>query len=148
MQATFYGGMVRRKRPSCGHCGIGWQCRHLMALVPAPTDDTPVFQSTLDQLQEKTKEKMPAHKTKGIHAPLEVSPALGKIIGTQKGERLTRGEVVKKLYAYVKEKKLQDEEFKMYFKPDATMKPVFGEEEQRMCWMLKHLKGHLTIPKK
>ena len=111
-------------------------------------DDTPVFQSTLDQLQEKTKEKMPAHKTKGIHAPLEVSPALGKIIGTQKGERLTRGEVVKKLYAYVKEKKLQDEEFKMYFKPDATMKPVFGEEEQRMCWMLKHLKGHLTNPKK
>merc|ERR1712181_165151 len=58
------------------------------------------------------------------------------------------GEVVKKLYAYVKEKKLQDEEFKMYFKPDSTMKPVFGEEEQRMCWMLKHLKGHLTNPSK
>ena len=91
---------------------------------------------------------MPAHKTKGIHAQLEISPALAKIIGTEKGEKLTRGEVVKKLYAYVKEKKLQDEEFKMYFKPDATMTPVFGEEEQRMCWMLKHLKGHLTNPTK
>merc|ERR1712203_1202219 len=78
---------------------------------------------------QKIYSKMPAHKTKGIHAQLEISPALAKIIGTQKGEKLTRGEVVKKLYAYVKEKKLQDEEFKMYFKPDATMKPVFGEEE-------------------
>ena len=91
---------------------------------------------------------MPAHKTKGIHAQLEISPSLAKIIGTEKGERLRRGEVVKKLYAYVKEKKLQDDEFKMYFKPDATMKPVFGDEEQRMCWMLKHLKGHLTNPSK
>merc|ERR1712203_571572 len=97
---------------------------------------------------EKIYSKMPAHKTKGIHAQLEISPDLAKIIGTQKGEKLTRGEVVKKLYAYVKERKLQDEEFKMYFKPDATMKPVFGEEEQRMCWMLKHLKGHLTNPAK
>merc|ERR1712192_107818 len=91
------------------------------------------------QNQKAEKYKMPAHKTKGIHASLEISPALAKIIGTGKGERLTRGEV---------EKKLQDEEFKMYFKPDATMKPVFGEEEQRMCWMLKHLKGHLTNPSK
>merc|ERR1712080_95595 len=98
--------------------------------------------------EDKKAKKMPAHKTKGIHAQLEISPALAKIIGTEKGERLTRGEVVRKLYAYVKEKKLQDEEFKMYFKPDAAMKPVFGEDEQRMCWMLRHLKGHLTNPTK
>ena len=70
---------------------------------------------------------MPAVKTKGIHAPLEISPALAKIIGTEKGEKLTRGQVVKKLYAYIKEEGLQDEEYKMYFKPDKTMEPVFGD---------------------
>ena len=50
---------------------------------------------------------MPAVKTKGIHAPLEISPALAKIIGTEKGERLTRGQVVKKLYAYIKDEVLK-----------------------------------------
>merc|ERR1712043_126462 len=101
------------------------------------------------QLHKKTKRLKRCRLTKRkASTQLEISPALAKIIGTEKGERLTRGEVVKKLYAYVKEKKLQDEEFKMYFKPDAAMKPVFGEEEQRMCWMLRHLKGHLTNPTK
>ena len=50
---------------------------------------------------------MPAVKTKGIHAPLEISPALAKIIGTEKGEKLTRGQVVKKLYAYINENNLK-----------------------------------------
>ena len=30
-------------------------------------------------------DNMPAVKTKGIHAPLEISPALAKIIGTKRG---------------------------------------------------------------
>ena len=75
---------------------------------------------------------MPAVKTKGIHAPLEISPALAKIIGTEEGERLTRGQVVKKLYAYIKDEGLQDAEYKMYFKPDKTMEPVFGDDTLRM----------------
>ena len=91
---------------------------------------------------------MPAVKTKGIHAPLEISPALAKIIGTEKGEKLTRGQVVKKLYAYIKDEGLQDAEYKMYFKPDKTMEPVFGDDTLRMCHMMKHLKEHLTSIKK
>merc|ERR1711944_77153 len=98
--------------------------------------------------EDKKAKKTPAHKTKGIHAPLEISPALAKIIGTEKGEKLTRGQVVKKLYAYIKEEGLQDAEYKMYFKPDKTMNPVFGEDTLRMCHMMKHLKEHLTSAKK
>merc|ERR1712037_803064 len=130
-----------------GAGSLGHKCR----LSQSHTDrdaGTVDRRSHFSPQKSKIYSKMPAHKTKGIHAQLEISPALAKIIGTQKGEKLTRGEVVKKLYAYVKEKKLQDEEFKMSFKPDATMSPVFGEDEQRMCWMLKHLKGHLTNPTK
>ena len=97
---------------------------------------------------QKCPDKMPAVKTKGIHAPLEISPALAKIIGTEEGERLTRGQVVKKLYAYIKDEGLQDAEYKMYFKPDKTMEPVFGDDTLRMCHMMKHLKEHLTMVKK
>ena len=51
------------------------------------------------------------------------------------------------MYPDVKEHKLQDKELKMDFKPNETMKPVFGEEEKRMCWILRHPKGHLvTLP--
>ena len=34
---------------------------------------------------------MPAHKTKGTHAQLNMSPDVAKIIGAGKGKRLTRG---------------------------------------------------------
>ena len=106
------------------------------------------FHCIFNQVLWLLTDKMPAVKTKGIHAPLEISPALAKIIGTEKGEKLTRGQVVKKLYAYIKEEGLQDAEYKMYFRPDKTMKPVFGEDTLRMCHMMKHLKEHLTSAKK
>ena len=51
------------------------------------------------------------------------------------------------MYPDVKEHKLNDKERKMDFKTDETMKPMFGEEEKRMRWILRHLKGHLTSPK-
>ena len=42
----------------------------------------------------------------------------------------------------------QDPESKAYFTPDKTMQPVFGSSKQRHFGMTKHLKGHLTDPKK
>ena len=39
--------------------------------------------------------------------PLDVSPALAAIIGTKKGEQVNRAQVMKKLWAYLKEKNLQ-----------------------------------------
>ena len=41
--------------------------------------------------------------------------------------------MVKKLYAYIKDEGLQDEEYKMYFKLDKTMERVFGDDTLRMC---------------
>ena len=79
---------------------------------------------------------------------LDVSPALAKIIGTKKGEQVSRPQVVKKLWAYLKEKKLQDPENKQFFTPDKLMKPIFGSERQKCFGMSKHLKDHLTNPNK
>ena len=88
---------------------------------------------------------------------LNVSDQLAKIIGTKKGEKISRPQVsspcvfsfclniilpqcVKRLWAYLKEKELQDPENKQWFTPDDTMAPIFGEEKIKCFSMSKYLK--------
>merc|ERR1712168_427212 len=80
----------------------------------------------------------------GLTKPLNLSAELAEIVGAKKGEKLSRPEVVKRLWAYIKEKKLQDPENKQYFKPDTTMEPVFGKDKVRAFGMARFLKTHLT----
>jgi len=89
---------------------------------------------------------MPASPSKktGINAELNVSEGLAKIIGTKKGEKISRPQVVKRLWAYLKEKNLQDPENKQFFTPDSTMAPIFGTERIKCFSMSKYLKEHLT----
>ena len=63
---------------------------------------------------------------KTLNQPLEISPALAKIIGTTKEETIHRKEVIKKHYVYIKEQNLQDPEEKTYFTPYKMMEPFFG----------------------
>merc|ERR1711970_406384 len=86
--------------------------------------------------------KMP--KGSGLTKPLNLSAELADLLGVKKGEKLSRPEVFKKLWAYIKEKKLQDPENKQFFKPDKKMEPIFGKEKIRAFGMAKHLNGHLT----
>ena len=89
---------------------------------------------------------MSSPKKTGLQAPLDVSDDLAKIIGTAKGEQISRPQVVKKLWAYLKEHNLQDPENKQFFTPDKLMQPVFGKEKIRCFSMTTHLKSHLTKP--
>merc|ERR1712029_216090 len=59
-------------------------------------------------------------------------------------EKLSRPEVVKRLWAHIKSQKLQDPENKQYFTPDAKMIPIFGKDKVRAFGMAKFLKTHLT----
>ena len=90
----------------------------------------------------------PPKKLTGLQAPLDISAALAKIIGTDKGEQVSRPQVVKKLWAYLKANNLQDPENKQWFTPDKTMQPIFGKEKIKCFSMSKYLKEHLTNPKK
>merc|ERR1712168_431050 len=92
--------------------------------------------------------EMSSPKKTGIQAPLDVSDQLAKIIGTAKGEQVSRPQVVKKLWDYLKKNNLQDPEMKQWFTPDKTMQPIFGKEKIKCFSMSKYLKEHLTNPNK
>merc|ERR1711910_109283 len=87
--------------------------------------------------------KMP--KGSGLTKPLALSTELADLVGAKKGEQLSRPEVVKRIWAYLKAHKLQGPENKQYFKPDAKMKPIFGEDKVRAFGMAKFLKTHLYL---
>ena len=89
---------------------------------------------------------MPSPKKTGINMELNVSEDLAAIIGTNAGEKISRPQCVKRLWAYLKEHNLQDPENKQFFTPDDTMEPVFGNERIKCFSMSKYLKEHLTKP--
>merc|ERR1711978_27469 len=89
---------------------------------------------------EAPKEK----KQNGLTKPMTLSSELAAIVGAKKDEKLARSEIVKRLWAYLKEKQLQDPENKQYFTPDELMQPVFGTEKMRAFAMSKYLKDHLS----
>lgn len=46
-------------------------------------------------------------KGSGLTKPMAMSDDLSAIVGAKKGEKLSRPEIVKRLWAYIKEHKLQ-----------------------------------------
>ena len=55
-----------------------------------------------------------------------------------------RAELSKLIWAYIKEKGLQDPENKQYFTPDKKMAKVFGKERIRGFGMQKFFSAHLS----
>ena len=83
-------------------------------------------------------------KGKGISKPLGLSPALAELVGVGKDKKLSRPQVVKRIWAYIKEKNLQDPDSKLFVIPDAKMAKVFGKEKFKAFGMVKFLKDHFT----
>jgi chromatin remodeling complex protein RSC6 len=74
--------------------------------------------------------------------PLKVSSELEAVVG--KGP-LPRSEVVKKLWAYIKKKGLQDDKNRRNINADDNLKAVFGGKKQvNMFEMTKLVSKHLT----
>ena len=79
-------------------------------------------------------------KGEGLTKSYALSADLAAIVGMT---HASRGIVIKQLWAYIKEHKLQDPENKQYFTPDKKMAKVFGEDKIRGFGMAKFLSKHL-----
>ncbi len=74
--------------------------------------------------------------------PLNVSPELAAVVG--KGP-MPRGQVVKKLWEYIKKNGLQDQENKRNINADENLKKVFGGKATvNMFEMTKLVSKHLS----
>lgn len=74
--------------------------------------------------------------------PMQISDALAKVVGSKP---LPRTEVTKKLWAYIKQNKLQDKVNKRMINADANLKAVFrGKEKVSMLEMTKLVSKHLS----
>ena len=83
-----------------------------------------------------------AKQTSKFMQPMKLSTELADVVG--KGP-MPRTEVTKKLWAYIKKKKLQDPENKRNIVPDEKLAKVFGGKKAiSMFEMTKKVSKHLT----
>ncbi len=81
-------------------------------------------------------------KPNGLQQILKPSAALSAVVGSA---ALSRGDAVSKVWAYIREHKLQNPANKREILADAKLKPVFdGKDKVTMFDMNKHLSKHLS----
>ena len=74
----------------------------------------------------KAKKAAPKKKAKlrgGISTPVSLSAQLAEIVG---GSTMTRAELTKKIWIYIKKNGLQDSKNRRNINADAKLKPIFG----------------------
>ena len=89
----------------------------------------------------KTREKKPAQvKANSLQKPLQPSKELAAVVGSAP---LARGQVVSKMWEYIRSHNLQNPENRREILADDKLRKVFGKDKVTMFEMNKHLTGHL-----
>jgi len=84
---------------------------------------------------------MPRTANPALLKPMNLSAELEAVIGAGP---LSRGEVVKKIWEYIKKNNLQNPSNKRNIMADEKLKPIFGgKDEVNMFEMTKLVSGHL-----
>ncbi len=81
-----------------------------------------------------------AKKPNALQQPLTPSPELSAVIGSG---TVTRGDMVSKIWAYIKKNDLQNPKNKREILADDKLKKVFGVDKCTMFEMNKYLSKHL-----
>lgn len=87
-----------------------------------------------------TAKKPAGDKPNALQKPLQPSPELSAIVGSSP---IARGEVVSKVWDYIKKQNLQNPENRREILADDKLRPVFGKDKVTMFEMNKHLAQHL-----
>src|SRR3954463_12696190 len=93
------------------------------------------------ETSKKAKANTSSGKVNALQRPLQPSEALAAVVGP---EPLPRGEVVSKVWDYIKSHNLQNPENRREILADDKLKSVFGKDKVTMFEMNKHLSRHLT----
>src|SRR3954469_23216055 len=80
-------------------------------------------------------------KANALQRPLQLSEALAAVVGPGP---LPRGEVVSKVWEYIKSHNLQNSENRREILADDKLMSVFGKDKVTMFEMNTHLARHLT----
>ncbi|MGH7057355.1 MAG: SWIB/MDM2 domain-containing protein [Acetobacteraceae bacterium] len=78
-----------------------------------------------------------------LQKPLQPSKELAQVIGP---ELRSRGDVVSKIWDYIKKNKLQNPENRREILADDKLRGVFGKDKVTMFEMNKYLAQHLSEP--
>jgi chromatin remodeling complex protein RSC6 len=89
---------------------------------------------------KKTTAKKADGKPNALQKPLTPSKELAAVVGSG---TLSRGEVVSKVWDYIKKNNLQNPANKREILADDKLEPVFGKKKVTMFEMNKHLAQHL-----
>jgi len=96
---------------------------------------------TAPRATAKSKPKAKSRKTSGLmQQSYSLSPELQEIVGAKK---LSRPEVVKKLWVYIKARKCQDTKNRRMIVPDAKLAEVIGKKPVDMLKLAGCLSKHL-----
>jgi chromatin remodeling complex protein RSC6 len=112
--------------------------------IPFPEEYMPT-KTTDGKAGAKKAAAKPAAKAAGskpnaLQKPLQPSKELAAIVGS---DPLPRGEVVSKIWDYIKKNNLQNPENKREILADDKLQPIFGKPKVTMFEMNKHLAQHL-----
>src|SRR3954452_3240702 len=83
-------------------------------------------------------------KPNALQQPLQPSTEMASVVGT---EPLPRGEVVSKVWDYIKKHDLQNPQNRREILADDKLEAVFGKKTVTMFEMNKYLAQHLSSPK-
>lgn len=84
--------------------------------------------------------KPKSDKPNALQQPLTPSPELAAVVGSG---QIARGQVVSKMWDYIKKNNLQNPANKREILADAKLEPIFGAKKVTMFEMNKHLARHL-----
>merc|ERR1711990_1391779 len=115
--------------------------RFYSPIAMTTTTKTTVATTTKTTLTKAALKKITAEKQKagkGIFAPKALSPAMADICGAKS---LPRTEVTKKIWAYIKAKKLNEGRI---IKPDQKLKGIFPVASIDMLKMAGYVSKHLS----
>jgi upstream activation factor subunit UAF30 len=79
-------------------------------------------------------------KPNALQQPLQPSKELAAVVGK---DPLSRGEVVSKVWDYIRKHELQNPEDRREILADAKLEAVFGQKKVTMFELNKHLAQHL-----